>query len=141
MSVLKGRRSQALQAPSEKPQDAPSAPVDPVQGGDIPDHVWALLQASGEQAAQRLLDILQSPRFPSMAPSAQARLIELAMVRAYGLPVRRSVDVQLTSSDADAVAASLQALQDHLPERQGRPRTRVVEGQATNVPEDAKRSQ
>ena len=94
------------------------------------------MQSAGEAAAQRLLDLLNSPSFTSYAPSAKARLIELALTRAYGLPVRRSIDVQLSSSDADAVAASLDALRDALPERQSSPRTRVIDPEATDLPED-----
>jgi hypothetical protein len=83
----------------------------------IPPHVWALLQEAGELAAERLRDILRSPRFGSFRPSEQRALIDLALTRSYGLPVRRSLSVALSSSDTDAIAASLMGLQDALPER------------------------
>jgi hypothetical protein len=83
---------------------------------DIPPHVWAILQSAGETAAARLLQILQSPRFPDIAPSAQRGLIELALTRAYGLPIRKALNLNLSSNDADAVAASLADLGDALPE-------------------------
>jgi hypothetical protein len=85
-------------------------------GADIPPHVWNLLQQAGELAAQRLVQIIQSPRFTSYAPSAQRGLIELALTRAYGLPVRKALNLNLSSSDADAVAASLADLAGNLPE-------------------------
>lgn len=85
-------------------------------GADIPPHVWALLQQAGEAAAHRLVQIIQSPRFATYAPSAQRGLIELALTRAYGLPVRKALSVTLSTSDADAVAASLADLASDLPE-------------------------
>jgi hypothetical protein len=87
-------------------------------GQDIPPHVWNLLQTAGELGAARLVQILQSPAFPSMAPSAQRGLIELALTRAYGLPIRKALNVNLTTGDADAVAASLADLASNLPETQ-----------------------
>ena len=86
----------------------------------IPPHVWELLQEAGEEAASRLVSLLKSPRFASYKPSEQRSLIDLALTRAYGLPVRREVSLNLSSSDTDAVAASIAALGDALtlPERQ-----------------------
>lgn len=106
----------ALQAASE-PQKAetPSTGADLSDG--IPAHVWALLSEAGELAAERLRDLLASPRFATFRPAEQRALIDLALTRAYGLPVRRSLSVSLTSSDTDAIAASLIGLQDALPER------------------------
>ena len=92
----------------------------PDQGSAIPEHVWALLQEAGELAATRLRDMLASPTFKSYAPAAQRALLDLALTRAYGLPVRRSLSVNLSTSDADAVAASLADLAASLPEY-GRP--------------------
>ena len=108
--------------PPPLPQDAPAPdaldgdvlPMSPV--GDIPPHVWALLQQAGELAAEKLVAILQSPRFASYAPTAQRALIELALTRAYGLPIRRALNVNLSSSDSDAVAHSLADLAGALPE-------------------------
>jgi len=118
-----------------EPNDAPSAEALPASNmadsEGIPAHVWQLLQEAGEQAASKLLDMLKSKAFDSYAPTAKARLIELAFTRAYGLPIRRSVDVSLSSSDADAVAQSLLALRDSLPERrQGHaPQSRTIDGE------------
>lgn len=83
---------------------------------DIPQHVWAMLQEAGEAAAARLLQLLQSPRFADFAPNSQRGLIELALTRAYGLPIRKALNLNLSSNDADAVAASLSDLGQHLPE-------------------------
>lgn len=88
------------------------------QSPDIPPHVWDLLQEAGEEAARALLDILRSPKFRAAKVSEQRALIDLALTRAYGLPVRRSLSVNLESSDADAIAASIIGLHDALPERQ-----------------------
>lgn len=85
-------------------------------GADIPPHVWHMLQQAGELAAARLVQILKSPRFAAYAPSAQRGLIELALTRAYGLPIRKALNVNLSTSDADAVAASLADLAANLPE-------------------------
>lgn len=85
-------------------------------GADIPPHVWQMLQQAGELAAARLVQIIQSPRFTSYAPSAQRGLIELALTRAYGLPIRKALNVNLSTSDSDAVAASLADLAANLPE-------------------------
>jgi hypothetical protein len=75
------------------------------------------LQEAGEEAAQRLLELLQPLTFKALPGSVQRALLDLALTRAYGLPVRRSVSVNLSSDDADAVAASLASLADSLPER------------------------
>lgn len=105
-------------------------------GTDIPAHVWAILQTAGEEGAQRLLELLQSPKFKSYAPTAQKSLIELALTRAYGLPVRRSVNVDLNSDDTDAIAASLLDLQSALPERQREGRGPTIDADAITVPDD-----
>lgn len=110
-------------APAPKPDSVDTQPDDalPPDAG-IPAHVWATLQEAGEEAAQRLLELLDPVRFNKLAGSVQRALLDLALTRAYGLPVRRSVNVSLTSDDADAVAASLQDLRDSLPERRPEPR-------------------
>jgi len=129
MSKFAGRRTRAKRPTSQvaasPPDGASNAVASP--SNDIPPHVWSLLAEAGEQAAVRLLEALRSPRWSSYAPTSQARLIELAMVRAYGLPVRRSIDVTLTSSDADAVAQSLAALTQSLPERPDIDRDNVID--------------
>jgi len=127
---MKALQSEAP-APANPEASQPVAPLS-AHAADIPEHVWIMLQQAGEKAAERLLDILRAPSFPKLAPSSQARLIELAFVRAYGLPVRRSVEINLSTSDADAVAASLAALADSLPERAAAARARDV----TPEPED-----
>jgi len=114
-----GRRA-AYVALQRAQEDAPE-PETVATGADlaegIPAHVWTMLQEAGELAAERLRDLLASPRFGSFRPSEQRALIDLALTRAYGLPVRRSLSVSLSSSDTDAIAASLIGLQDALPER------------------------
>lgn len=121
--AFKSRRPPPSPAPSAAPSGSPPPAVDgelvgPVTPAaqDIPPHVWRLLQDAGEVAAQRLVQILRSPAFATYAPSAQRGLIELALTRAYGLPVRKALNVNLTTSDADAVAASLADLAQNLPE-------------------------
>ena len=122
----RGSGVKQLAAP-ESPQSAPYIESDGLDGevvamnngalgADIPPHVWALLQSAGEIAAQRLVQVLKSPAFSTYAPSAQRGLIELALTRAYGLPIRKALNVTLTSSDSDAVAASLADLSNSLPE-------------------------
>lgn len=122
MSKFQGRRKRSTAAPDAAPDAAPE-PV--LQGdvlgpsalqGDIPAHVWQSLQDAGELAAARLVEVLRSPAFKSYAPSAQRGLIELALTRAYGLPIRRALNLNLSSNDADAVAASLDDLRAALPE-------------------------
>lgn len=93
--------------------------VPPSEAG-VPKHVWDLLQKAGEAAAFRLNEILQSPKFAKYPPTAQKALIELALTRAYGLPVRKAVTVMLSSSDSDAVAKSLSELTSALPEMRAR---------------------
>lgn len=112
----------ALAAPVPGPDQPEPDPIDgevmPLASAaqDIPPHVWNMLQEAGELAAQRLVSILKGKAFMSYAPSAQRALIELALTRAYGLPVRKALNVNLSTSDADAVAASLADLQQALPE-------------------------
>ena len=111
----------ALEKPSsEAPEASPAEGLDgqvlPPHATDIPPHVWAMLQEAGEVAAHRLVQLLRSKAFLSYAPTAQKALIELALTRAYGLPVRKALNVNLSTSDADAVAASLADLAQALPE-------------------------
>ncbi len=130
MSIKRKRRK----ARPEETNVVTLSPSEDVTGApiDIPAHVWATLQEAGEEAAQRLLELLRAPSFKSYAPTAQKALIELALTRAYGLPVRRSVNVDLSTEDSDAIAASLIDLREALPERQRQGRSGVtVEGQAT----------
>jgi len=99
-------------ATATEPGDA----VPALRPDHVPAHVWHLLQAAGEVAAQRLHDILSSPSFSRLRPSEQTKLIELALTRAYGQPVKREVRIDLSGGDADAVAASLAHITGRLPE-------------------------
>jgi hypothetical protein len=120
MRENKRSRGAHLIAPSPQPDSdttADAVTLMATEGGDIPAHVWEALQQAGELAAGRLREILASPKFSQFAPTAQARLIELALTRAYGLPIKRSLSVNLSSGDTDAIAASLLGLGDALPER------------------------
>ena len=74
---------------------------------NIPAHVWALLQEAGEIAAQRLLEELQSAAFSRLKPGDKARLIELALTRSYGPPIKREMTLSLSGTVSDAVAESL----------------------------------
>ena len=128
MKPNKRKRLSSLPPPPaqiDPPGDLPA----PQEG--IPPHVWALLQEAGEEAAQRLTELLQPIRFNKLAGSVQRALLDLALTRAYGLPVRRSVNVSLTSDDSDAVAASLADLRDSLPERRPSPRDITPAGDST----------
>jgi hypothetical protein len=61
-----------------------------------------MLQQSGDLAAQHLLNLLSHKRFPNMAVKDQARMIELALSRAYGSPdgaVRKNVHVHIADDD------------------------------------------
>lgn len=119
----------ALAKQTPEPDDASAPAVAPHDG--IPAHVWQIISEAGERGAERLLEMLDSPKFHDFPPSARKSLIELAMTRAYGLPVRRSVEVKLSSDDADAVAASLNSLRDSLPERRPQPRDVTPKGNDT----------
>lgn len=122
-SLIKAEVGEAVSSVDPSPDTPPPlstdgelvGPIGPI-GEGIPPHVWAVLQQAGEVAAQRLLEILAAPSFKTLPASAQRGLLELALVRAYGLPVRRAVNVNLSSTDADAVAASLADMAQHLPE-------------------------
>lgn len=60
----------------------------------VPDHVWSILQQAGDIASQHLLNLLADKRFPALPVKEQARIIELALTRAYGSPdgaVRRNL--------------------------------------------------
>ena len=89
--------------------------------GTIPDHVWRLLGSAGEAAAVRLQHMLTDhDQWAALKQGERLRLVELAMNRAYGPPVKR--EVKLTGKlDADAVQASLSRLSDamDLPEYRG----------------------
>jgi hypothetical protein len=115
MTKFKRRAQPPAPVSDTTPDATPDALPAPQEG--IPPHVWATLQEAGEEAAQRLLELLQPHRFNTLAGSVQRALLDLALTRAYGLPVRRSVSLELSATDADAVAASLIDLRASLPER------------------------
>jgi hypothetical protein len=76
-----------------------------------------LLQSAGHTAAERLDELLRSSGFKRLRPSEQAKLIELALNRAYGPPIKREMSVTLSGNVSDAVAASLARLSAYdLPE-------------------------
>jgi hypothetical protein len=98
--------------------------IDNPVGDRMPDAVWHLLQGAGVTAANRLQDMLKPIAFKALASKDKMRLIELALSRAYGRPdagVKRSVQVNLSATGADAVAASLERLSiaTDLPEYRG----------------------
>lgn len=128
-----------VSAPHSANADQPEPDATGGQGDrpdGIPADVWALLQDAGALAAERLRDMLASPRFAKFPVTAQRALIELALTRAYGLPVRRSVSVNLSSTDADAIAASLVDLHNGLPERQSAAHRAARDITPTDPPDD-----
>jgi hypothetical protein len=128
--AVSGKRSAFSAPPKAAPQAKPKPKALPPHASDdaltgtvlapaspdIPPHVWNMLQEAGEAAASRLVELLTSPRFASYSPQSQRGLIELALTRAYGLPIRKALNLNLSTSDADAVAASLADLAQSLPE-------------------------
>jgi len=88
----------------------------------IPPAAWDDICAAGAAAAQRLRHLLEhGPAWARLPATTQARLIELALTRAYGAPVAKTLNLSLSSSDADAVAASLAGFAASLPEHGPRP--------------------
>jgi hypothetical protein len=90
---------------SDSPQEAAGS-----RPPDIPPETWQALQDAGHSAAERLRDLLQAKAFERLKPSDQARLIELALNRAYGPPIKREMSLTLSGNVSDAVAASLARL-------------------------------
>jgi len=106
------------QAPESVDQGKPDA---------IPDHVWQTLQDAGSAASERLLALLTGKSFERLKAGDQARLIQLALDRAYGPPVKASMSLQLSGSVSDAVAESLGRLASHdLPEMRRKAPSRDV---------------
>jgi hypothetical protein len=108
--------------------DEPNTSVDVMTASDapapagIPPAVWSDICAAGAAAAQRLRHLLEhGPAWAKLPATTQARLIELALTRAYGAPVAKTLSLSLSSSDADAVAASLAGFAASLPEHGPRP--------------------
>ena len=75
----------------------------------IPPAVWALLQEAGSVAAGRLLDLLHSKAFERLKVGDQTRLIQLALDRAYGPPIKREMSLTLSGTVSDAVSEALAA--------------------------------
>ena len=73
----------------------------------VPPATWEALQEAGHRAAERLRDMIEAKSFERLKPSDQARLIQLALDRAYGPPVKREMSLTLTGNVSDAVAESL----------------------------------
>jgi hypothetical protein len=97
-------------------QDGAPAPA------GIPPAVWSDICAAGAAAARRLRHLLEhGTAWTKLPATTQARLIELALTRAYGAPVAKTLSLSLSSSDADAVAASLAGFAASLPEHGPRP--------------------
>ena len=83
----------------------------------IPDHLWSLVQEIGEHGLNRLFEIISSPTFYKYKGSDQTKLLAMAIERAYGkpdAPIRKSVNLNLSSSDTDAVNAALSRLSDNV---------------------------
>jgi len=81
--------------------------VDEGRPDAIPPEAWAALQEAGQAAAERLRDLIAAKSFERLRPSEQARLIQLALDRAYGPPVKREMSLTLSGNVSDAVAESL----------------------------------
>ena len=90
---------------TDSEQDAPAKRPD-----NIPPATWQALSEAGHQAAERLLDLIKAKSFERLKPTDQARLIELALNRAYGPPIKREMSLTLSGNVSDAVAESLGAL-------------------------------
>ena len=100
--------------------DAETSPLDG-KPDTIPAHVWQTLQDSGAMAAQRLSDLLHGKSFERLKVGDQTRLIQLALDRAYGPPIKREMSLQLSGTVSDAVAESLGRLAStELPEMRGK---------------------
>ena len=98
-------------------------PIENALKDRIPDHLWSLVQEIGEHALNRLFEIVSSSSFHRYKGSDQTKLLAMALERAYGkpdAPVRKSLSLNLNTSDSDAVNAALARLSDTatLPEYQ-----------------------
>jgi len=91
--------------PAEPPNIAADARPDA-----IPAEAWEALQEAGQRASERLRDLIAGKSFERLKPADQARLIQLALDRAYGPPVKREMSLTLSGSVSDAVAESLARL-------------------------------
>ena len=130
--------------PPESGDADPEPPAERPQ--NIPPAAWAALQEAGVAAAERLRDMLASKAFERLKAGDKARLIELALTRAYGPPIKREMTLSLSGNVSDAVAASLSRLAAaDLPELRNR-RSAPAEGDGSGqgsapVSEPLRRSQ
>lgn len=110
---------QADTGAAEEPQVGP---------GDIPAATWAMIQQAGHKAAGRLLELLDGREWSKLKAGDKLRLVELAMNRAYGPPIKREQRLELRGDVSDAVAASLAKLSSFdLPELRARATQRAAE--------------
>ena len=85
---------------------------------DIPKEVAELIEKAGLLASAHMVTLLSdTEKLKGQPLAAQRALVDLALTRAYGLPVRRSLNLNLHGDAADAVQASLNELTNELPER------------------------
>lgn len=124
-------------------ETAPDATSEPDTGlGSIPPETAALLRKAGHAAAEALADWLEPHKLAKLKPGERIRLVELALTRAFGPPVKREVSVTLSGDVSDAVSASLAALSARdLPEMRrtgdvldGEPASSLSEGDDTREP-------
>ena len=116
------RRTQPQDAPPIQPAikdpDTPHTSQNEAQDAildDLPEDVAQLLAKAGVLAAKHLVHILSDPKELARHPlAAQRAILDLAITRAYGLPIRKSVTVNLSTSEADAVTQSLQELSSNI---------------------------
>ena len=84
----------------------------------IPNHVWTILSECGETAAERLQEMLTDRHFHGLRGSDKANLIRMAFEYAYGkpdAPLKRSVNLNLSSDSTDAVQAAMAKLAAAVP--------------------------
>jgi len=85
----------------------------------IPAHVWRKLSDCGEKAAERLCEMLSDEKFHKLRGSDKTNLIRMAFEYAYGkpdAPLKRSVNLNLSSDNSDAVQSAMAKLAAAVPE-------------------------
>lgn len=85
----------------------------------IPDKVWKILSGCGEKAADRLQEMLASEHFHNLRGSDKTNLIRMAFEYAYGkpdAPLKRSVNLNLSSSNTDAIQSAMLKLANAVPD-------------------------
>ena len=94
-------------------------PIVPSPNEKIPAHVWRKLSACGEKAAERLQEMLASKNFHQLRGSDKTALIRMAFEYAYGkpdAPLKRSVSLNLSSDNTDAIQAAMTKLANAAPD-------------------------